>query len=137
MTAWTIVAVPLLIMFFALGMERVESRLSQGRVGENDVAEFLEQARPSEVRALFRHGISRALDLFRLRRRSPGPARHAITVRSPRSRRLRSHTTHVPRSAATTATAATAAQDSIAGAIPDAISDPIPDAIAEAGSRAS
>jgi hypothetical protein len=86
MAAWTIVAVPLLIMFFALGMERVESRLSHGRVGENDVAEFLDQARPSEVRALFRHGISRALELFRLRRRSPRaaqPTRYAITARRP------------------------------------------------------
>lgn len=57
-------------MFFALGMERVEARLRQVAVGENDVEEFLEQARPNEVRELFRYGIGRALELFRLRRRT-------------------------------------------------------------------
>jgi hypothetical protein len=100
MAAWTIIAVPLLIMFFALGMERVEARLSQNGVGENDVAEFLEQARPSEVRALFRFGISRALELFRLRRRPPSPSRHAITARTsgPRSSRaLHSPARHAAR----------------------------------------
>jgi hypothetical protein len=71
MAAWAVIAVPLLIMFFALGMERVEARLRQVAVGENDVEEFLEQARPNEVRELFRHGIGRALELFRLRRRTP------------------------------------------------------------------
>lgn len=75
MAAWAIVAVPLLIMFFALGMERVETRLGQVVVGENDVEEFLRQARPNEVRELFRSGIGRALELFRLRRRNQG--RHA------------------------------------------------------------
>ena len=71
MGAWAIVAVPLLIMFFALGMERVEARLRQVAVGEDDVEEFLEQARPNEVRELFRFGFGRALELFRLRRRTP------------------------------------------------------------------
>jgi hypothetical protein len=77
MAAWAIIAVPLLIMFFALGMERVEARLRQVAVGENDIEEFLEQARPNEVRELFRHGIGRALELFRLRRRAPGRAGRA------------------------------------------------------------
>jgi len=70
-------------MFFALGMERVEARLRQGAVGENDVEEFLEQARPSEVRALFRDGFARALELFRIRRRSTHSASrtsYAITA---------------------------------------------------------
>jgi len=79
MAAWAIIAVPLLIMFFALGMERVEARLRQVAVGENDVEEFLEQARPNEVRELFRHGIGRALELFRLRRRTRGRGPRAIT----------------------------------------------------------
>lgn len=73
MAAWTVIAVPLLIMFFALGMERVEARLRQVAVGENDVEEFLEQARPNEVRELVRHGIGRALELFRLRTRTRTP----------------------------------------------------------------
>jgi hypothetical protein len=70
MAAWAVIAVPLLIMFFALGMERVEARLRAGVVDEKDVEAFLEQARPSEVRALVKDGIGRALELFRIRRRS-------------------------------------------------------------------
>ena len=76
MAAWAVIAVPLLIMFFALGMERVEARLRQVAVGENDVEEFLEQARPNEVRELFRHGIGRALELFRRRRRTQAQRTH-------------------------------------------------------------
>ncbi len=68
MTVWFVAVVPLLIMFFALAMERVESRLRHIAVHENEVEEFLEQARPDEVRALYGSGIGRALELFRLRR---------------------------------------------------------------------
>jgi hypothetical protein len=68
MTVWFVAVVPLLIMFFALAMERVESRLRHIAVHENEVEEFLEQARPEEVRALYGSGIGRALELFRLRR---------------------------------------------------------------------
>jgi hypothetical protein len=66
MTAWLSVLVPLLVMFFALGMERVESRLRESTVRQD---EMLEQPRPDEVRALFRSGTGRALELFRLRNR--------------------------------------------------------------------
>jgi hypothetical protein len=68
MTYWFIVAIPLVIMLFALFMERVEARLKNLAIRENEVEEFLEQARPEEVRALYGHGIGRALELFRLRR---------------------------------------------------------------------
>ncbi len=68
MTVWFVAAVPVLLMFFALGMERLESRLRHLTVQENEVEEFLQAARPDEVRALFRSGIGRALELFRLRR---------------------------------------------------------------------
>jgi len=68
MTVWFVFAVPLVVMFFALFMERVEARLRHVAVQENEVEEFLEQARPEEVRALYGHGIGRALELFRLRR---------------------------------------------------------------------
>ena len=68
MTVWFVAVVPLLIMLFALAMERVESRLRNVAVHENEVEEFLEQARPDEVRALYGSGIGRALELFRLRR---------------------------------------------------------------------
>ncbi|WP_156755026.1 hypothetical protein [Actinokineospora pegani] len=70
MAVWFVFAVPIVIMFFALIMERVEARLrhASSSVQETDVEEFLEQARPDEVRALYGHGIGRALELFRLRR---------------------------------------------------------------------
>lgn len=75
MTAWFIVLVPLVIMLFALFMERVEARLKHVAVHEEEVEEFLEQAHPEEVRALYGHGISRALELFRLRRLGARPAK--------------------------------------------------------------
>lgn len=68
MTVWYAVALPLLIMLFALAMERVETRLRHDAVQENEVEEFLEQAGPDEMRELFGSGIGRALELFRLRR---------------------------------------------------------------------
>ena len=69
MTAWLSVLVPLLVMFFALGMERVESRLRESTVRPDELEELLERPRPDEVRALFRQGTGRALELFRLRNR--------------------------------------------------------------------
>lgn len=68
MTVWFVAAVPLLIMLFALMMERVEAGLRHVAVQEDEVEQFLENARPDEVRALFGQGISRALELFSLRR---------------------------------------------------------------------
>lgn len=68
MTVWFVIAVPLVILFFALFMERVERRLRNITVQENEVEEFLEQAQPNEVGALYGQGIGRALELFRLRR---------------------------------------------------------------------
>ncbi|MCX6467259.1 MAG: hypothetical protein NTW05_27295 [Pseudonocardiales bacterium] len=74
MTAWLSVLVPLLVMFFALGMERVEAKLRESTLHTDDLEELLERPRPDEVRALFRSGTGRALELFRLRNR---PARGA------------------------------------------------------------
>jgi hypothetical protein len=70
MTAWLSVLVPLLVMFFALGMERVESKLRESTVRPEELEELLERPRPDEVRALFRQGTGRALELFRLRSRA-------------------------------------------------------------------
>jgi len=78
MTAWLVIVVPIVIMFFALFMERVEARLRHVAVQENEVEEFLESARPEEVKALYGHGIGRALDMFRLRRRGRGNARKRV-----------------------------------------------------------
>jgi hypothetical protein len=81
MTAWLSVLVPLLVMFFALGMERVESRLREATVRQEELDELLEQPQPDEVRALFRQGTGRALELFRLRRLGPR-GRHRSKVSS-------------------------------------------------------
>lgn len=78
MTAWFVIVVPIVIMFFALFMERVEARLRHVAVQENEVEEFLESARPDEVKALYGHGIGRALELFRLRRRGRGTVRKRV-----------------------------------------------------------
>jgi hypothetical protein len=72
MTVWFVAAVPVLIMFFALAMERLEERLHHLTLHENEVEEFLRAARPDEVQALFGSGIGRALELFRRRRRPKG-----------------------------------------------------------------
>ncbi|HEY6424454.1 MAG TPA: hypothetical protein VIY28_14645 [Pseudonocardiaceae bacterium] len=81
MTVWFVAVVPLLIMFFALAMERLETRLRHIAVQENEVEEFLQKARAEEVRALFGSGIGRALELFRLRK-----TRRTALVRSRRVR---------------------------------------------------
>jgi hypothetical protein len=77
MTAWLSVLVPLLVMFFALGMERVESKLRESTLRPEELEELLERPRPDEVRALFRQGTGRALELFRLRNRNPRGRRAA------------------------------------------------------------
>ena len=87
MTAWIAILIPLLIMVFALGMERLESRLRAGTVREDEVEDFLERARPDEVKALFRQGIGGALQMFRLRnlgKRGGGSKRGRGTTTSPR-----------------------------------------------------
>jgi hypothetical protein len=82
MTAWLSVLVPLLVMFFALGMERVESKLRESTVRPEELEELLERPRPDEVRALFRQGTGRALELFRLRSRGQRGKRTARRSRA-------------------------------------------------------
>jgi hypothetical protein len=98
MTVWFVAAVPVLIMFFALAMERLENRLRHLTVQENEVEEFLQAARPEEVRVLFGSGIGGALELFRLRRLSrhrSTPQRGATQRRRPTQQRP-SHVTPHP-----------------------------------------
>lgn len=83
MTAWLSVLVPLLIMFFALAMERVESRLREATVRQDELEDFLERPNPDEVRALFGHGTPRALELFRLRNRGSRSRRGVRRTRVP------------------------------------------------------
>jgi len=72
MTVFLVLLIPLLLMVFALFMERVEKRLKTSTVSEADVQEFLDTARPEEVNTLIREGWSKAFAKFRLRRRSRG-----------------------------------------------------------------
>ncbi|GAB3869147.1 hypothetical protein GCM10029964_000890 [Kibdelosporangium lantanae] len=74
-TVWFVFIVPLVIMLFALFMERIETRLRNVAVQEDEVSQLLEDVRPEEVKALYGHGIGRALELFRLRRRGGRAAR--------------------------------------------------------------
>lgn len=72
MAAWTVIAVPLLIMFFALGMERVEARLRrEGATGSEA---------PRQAGTIVA-GIARAKSLLRGQRgRRTTPAPMAITA---------------------------------------------------------
>ena len=69
MTVFLVLLFPLLLMVFALLMGRVEDRLQPATVTEDEVGEFLDQARPEEVNTLIREGWTGALARFRLRRR--------------------------------------------------------------------
>lgn len=60
---------PVLLMLFALAMERVEYRLSRLTVREQEVQEFLDQASHAEVATLAQEGLPRALARFQRRRR--------------------------------------------------------------------
>lgn len=76
MTVFLVLLIPLLLMIFALLMERVENRLGSSSMNEDDVEEFLDSARPEEVNTFIREGWTRALSRFRLRRRGRSPGRH-------------------------------------------------------------
>lgn len=60
---------PVLLMLFALAMERVENRLSKLGVREHEVQEFLDKASTSEVATLANEGFPHALDRFNNRKR--------------------------------------------------------------------
>ena len=68
MTVFLVLLIPLLLMVFALFMERVEKRLKTSAVSEADVQEFLDTARPEEVNTLIREGWTKAFAKFRRRR---------------------------------------------------------------------
>jgi len=68
MTVFLVLLIPLLLMVFALFMERVEKRLKTSAVREADVQEFLDTARPEEVNTLIREGWTKAFAKFRRRR---------------------------------------------------------------------
>jgi len=63
-----VVLFPVLLMLFALAMERVEFRLSRLTVREQEVQEFLEEANNAEVAALAKQTMPEALARFQRRR---------------------------------------------------------------------
>ena len=73
MLVFLVFLIPVLLMAFALLMERVEERMKNATVSEHDVEEFLEQAQPEEVNTFITQGWTRALATFR--RRGPQQAR--------------------------------------------------------------
>ncbi len=84
MAVFVVLLFPLLLLVFAILMERVEARLQNGSVTENEVEEFLDQAQPDEVNTFISEGLGRALYLFRLRRR-PRRSRRAKSADGPSS----------------------------------------------------
>ncbi|KAA0024469.1 hypothetical protein [Antrihabitans cavernicola] len=71
MQGLAVVLFPVLLILFALAMERVESRLSRLNVREQEVQEFLDRANTAEVAALAQGSMPDALARFQ-RRRNPG-----------------------------------------------------------------
>lgn len=94
MTAWFVAAIPVLIMIFALAMERLEERLRRLAVRENavqqtEVEEFLQAAREGQLRSLTRNGNGGAWSRFR-RRRPAEPAAGSLAFAVSRRTRQRS-----------------------------------------------
>ncbi|MGV9746301.1 hypothetical protein ACWDTG_15465 [Rhodococcus zopfii] len=74
MQALAVVLFPVLLMLFALAMERVESRLSRLSVREQEVEDFLNRAGHDDVATLAREGFPHALARLHRRRRNSGAA---------------------------------------------------------------
>jgi hypothetical protein len=60
--------IPGLLMLATFGLGRLEAGLVDDTVTASDVAEFLEQAEPVDVRTLAREGMPEALDFLHRRR---------------------------------------------------------------------
>ena len=69
MQGLAVVLFPVLLMLFALAMERVEFRLRRLNVREQEVEEFLDQASQEEVATLATDGFPHAMARFNRRRR--------------------------------------------------------------------
>lgn len=78
MAGLLVIFFPLLLLVFLLFMERVEAPLRRAAV-ENQVEEFLDNARADDVDTFVRYGMRRAIDRWRNRRR--------LTVLRPQTRR--------------------------------------------------
>jgi hypothetical protein len=68
LVSWLLVAfIPGLLMLATFGLDRLEAGLSTNTVTASDVAEFLEQAEPVDMRTLARDGMPQALDCLHRR----------------------------------------------------------------------
>jgi hypothetical protein len=76
--AFLVLLIPLLVMVFALLMERLEHRLQSTTMSGQDVEEFFDTAQPDEVNTFIREGWSRAMSTFRRRRTDPSPTRSRL-----------------------------------------------------------
>jgi hypothetical protein len=66
--SWLLVAfIPGLLMLATFGLQRLEAGLENDTVTASDVAEFLEQAEPIDMRRLAREGMPEALDCLHRR----------------------------------------------------------------------
>lgn len=66
--SWLLVAfIPGLLMLATFGLERLEAGLEKDTVTASDVAEFLKQAEPVDMRILAREGMPEALDCLQRR----------------------------------------------------------------------
>jgi hypothetical protein len=77
MTVLVVLLFPVLLMIFAVLMERLEARLQNVAVTEDEIEEFLDHAQPEEVNTFVREGWTRALAVFRLRRKPKNRRRKA------------------------------------------------------------
>lgn len=78
MAVFLVLLIPLLLMVFALLMERLEHRLRMSTMSDHDVEEFLDKAEPDEVNAFIKEGWTGALASFRRRRALRGKPRPAV-----------------------------------------------------------
>ena len=79
---------PMLLMLFALVMERFETRLNKVSVREREVEEFLDSASGAEVATLASDGFPNAFARFRRRRRKSSDWTDSeVSILDDRSRR--------------------------------------------------
>lgn len=69
MQGLAVILFPLLLMLFALAMERVEGRLRRLSVQEQEVEDFLDQASHDDVASLASDGFPHAFARFHRRRK--------------------------------------------------------------------
>jgi hypothetical protein len=94
MAVFLVLLIPLLLMVFALLMERLEHRLRTSTMSDHDVEEFLEKAKPDEVTTFIREGWTGALASFRRRRSPRGQRRAAIPAQAARGESARTAAAH-------------------------------------------